>query len=395
MLIFERKKPVFESVMEEGKYQLVWRLSILFVFLFTILTSLVITFNPPSGLFYFVITLISMSCFLYIQLTGKYKLVYWTFSLTSSIIIPISIYVLIDLLHYSDFLWATSTVVFAFIGLGLRIGFYFLILNLTTLISFFLFGINTHIDHLRTLTIYERIGSALEITAAFFALIYLLYIYIRVHKVTESKLVEANNKLKVKNEENIILLKEIHHRIKNNLQIVISLLRMQKDEMNEPKLEIQFNEAIRRIMSISLIHEKLYQKDNLEKFDFVSYINDLVSEIKSLQYTQKELNIDLNIGIQQVGLKTVVPLGLILNELITNSFKHSRESNESKEISIEIKLLKNGIIQFNYKDSGEWIQSKNKGFGLELIDVLVQQMDGEYTRFQGNYTFYLANLDLN
>ena len=133
--------------------------------------------------------------------------------------------------------------------------------------------------------------------------------YLDVKKKVVDKI---NGTLKQKNKENLTLVKEIHHRVKNNLQIIISLLRLQKGELKSLEAKEHFTEAINRIMVMSLIHKKLYQQEELASISIKSYLEDLSSDIISITSLGKPVEVVINSNIETIGLKTIVPLGLLI-----------------------------------------------------------------------------------
>ena len=390
-----KEQKQLHSDYKNGVYKLLKRLSWVFTGLFVPLTFIIYPLNALSSLFYAITAAICIFSLIYLYRKKETKLIFWIFSIAASGIVIFSMHTLLNMLHYSDILWAACTVIFAYIGLGRKIGLFFLVLHMISFSLFYIFGMNLHIQNLKFLTPFEIYGGLLEILVSLFSLTYLIILYLKIQGYTELKLIEANEKLTQKNAENLMLLKEIHHRIKNNLQLVISLLRMQKEELNSPEIKHQFNEAIHRIMSISLIHQKLYENENLKRFELIEYIEELIAEIKSLSPETQEINLKLDIQINAVGMKTIVPLGLILNELITNSFKHAFKSATKKEIYIHIHSETDQLVKVKYSDSGTWIENQKPGFGSELIELLVEQMDGNFIKKESEYTFVLQNLDLD
>tara|TARA_R100001015_G_C4567739_1_gene126339 strand:- start:139 stop:891 length:753 start_codon:yes stop_codon:yes gene_type:complete len=196
------------------------------------------------------------------------------------------------------------------------------------------------------------------------------------------------------NQRNELLLKELHHRVKNNLQIVSSLFRLQ---MNSKKLSEEsmgiFKIAQERIHSISLLHKKIYQSEVISNLDFKSYLEELSNEI--IESNPEKLKITLNIPSIQMSIDTALPLGLIFNELFTNSIKHAKVDN-----GIEIQLdfsNQNGKESFIYRDNG--VQETNEIFkdlkegslGRELIELLSQQIEADlnYGGANGQKGFYL------
>jgi two-component sensor histidine kinase len=390
-----KEQKQLHSDYKNGVYKLLRRLSWVFSGLFVLLAFVIYPLNTLSSLFYIVTAAISVFSLIYLYRNKETKLIFWIFSIAGSGIVIYSMHTLHSMLHYSDILWTACTVIFAYIGLGRKIGSILLVLHMISLSLFYVFSINLHIQNLNFLTPFEIYGGLVEILISLFSLTYLIILYLKIQNYTELKLIEANEKLTQKNGENLILLKEIHHRIKNNLQLVISLLRMQKEELNSPEMKHQFNEAIHRIMSISLIHQKLYENENLKRFELIEYIEELITEIKSLSPETQDIDLKLDIQVNAVGMKTIVPLGLILNELITNSFKHAFKSTPQKEIYIHIHSEVGQLLKVKYNDSGTWIENQKPGFGSELIELLVEQMDGNFIKKESEYTFVLQNLDLD
>ncbi len=226
----------------------------------------------------------------------------------------------------------------------------------------------------------ELVVVAIEMVFAFFIMAYLIFENIRYHSYVGKELNDANRQLAQKNRENVTLLKEVHHRVKNNLQIVVSLLRMQNAETDSEETKLHFNEAINRIMTISMIHRKLYQTGELSRLEFNKYISSLIDDIKSLHTNNSNIKIDLSSNLEELDLKTVVPLGLIINELITNSIKHAFRDDESGVITISFTTDVNNFVVLNYFDSGTWKEQDKNGFGLELLDLLTDQLDGTFKR---------------
>ncbi|MFM2213919.1 MAG: hypothetical protein RL427_1182 [Bacteroidota bacterium] len=181
------------------------------------------------------------------------------------------------------------------------------------------------------------------------------------------------------------LLTEIHHRVKNNLHVINGLLQLQKDELVDPLSKAAFAEGQSRIESIALIHQNLYQNEALGSIEFCSFIHDLSSKVANLYdnptnpvaYTIKkgELFIDVD---------TAVPLGLIVNELLTNSYKHFDSRKKGKTIAIEVTLLAPGQYELIFRDNGGGLPKHvdfetDKTLGLKLIKGLAKQLSGKVT----------------
>jgi two-component sensor histidine kinase len=183
--------------------------------------------------------------------------------------------------------------------------------------------------------------------------------------------------------EKEVLLKEIHHRVKNNLQITSSLLSLQSNYISDPHAREIFLEGQNRISSIALVHEKLYKSNNLSRINFSEYIEELAHLLLS-SFGIEENRIRLSISKESILLKIeiAVPLGLIINELLSNSIKHAFPNGRQGEISIKFKK-ENGELQFiSLSDNGIGVSkdfeiNNTKTLGLKLVQTLVKQLDAK------------------
>lgn len=197
--------------------------------------------------------------------------------------------------------------------------------------------------------------------------------------ITERKLSEEKIKKSLKEKE--LLLQEIHHRVKNNLQIIVSLLKMQSRYLHDKRdLEI-LNKSRARVETMSLIHEKLYRSKDLSNINLQTYIKDLTSNLlKAYGISQSAVNIHVNIEDINFGIDTAIPCGLIINELVSNSLKHAFKQGQKGNIDIEFRRDSDKIIM-NYSDDGTGITAdtdllSSKTLGTQLITTLVRQLDG-------------------
>lgn len=180
-----------------------------------------------------------------------------------------------------------------------------------------------------------------------------------------------------------ILIKEIHHRVKNNMQIISSLLNMQRNDQKNDSVVAALDESKRRIQSMALVHQKLYETEDLSHIKVKEYIEQLVDSVEST-LTQNTTAPIKNINVPDdwvFNIDTMIPLGLILNELITNSYKYAFEINKENSISVSISQ-KGPYFQLTYSDNGtgipDEIDFKNSGtLGLELIHILTEQLEGK------------------
>ena len=191
-----------------------------------------------------------------------------------------------------------------------------------------------------------------------------------------------NQELKEKNHEKEILLKEIHHRVKNNLQIITSLLSIQSAFIDDDFLKTIFSNSQRRISSMALVHEMLYQTENLSKINYKNYLKDLSDSIYASFDRPQNIRIKTQSNEIYFSIETAVPLGLIINEIITNSLKHGFKNIESGGI-INIKLsAKEEEYTLLIGDNGIGFTEKRKfkSLGLKLIKKLSIQLNATIER---------------
>lgn len=181
--------------------------------------------------------------------------------------------------------------------------------------------------------------------------------------------------------ENKLLVKEIHHRVKNNFQMVSSLLDLQTRGIEDKKAKELAIEGQNRIKSMALIHQKLYQKED-GLINFSDFLKKLVTQIKELNLNDKEVEVTLNTDSLNLDVDTAIPLGLIVNELLTNAFKYALEENKTNIIKINVEKKSEESYELIFSDNGKGIQKEidvnsAKSLGLKLINRLTKQLNGE------------------
>ncbi len=151
---------------------------------------------------------------------------------------------------------------------------------------------------------------------------------------------EAENKIKFSLQEKEVLLKEVHHRVKNNMQVISSLLNLQSGYIKNDEYKTMFNESRNRIKSMALVHEKLYRSDDLTKIDIADYIRSIANSLYNF-YGASRGRISLKISVNEIALdiNTAIPCGLIINELLSNSLKHAFPKEQAGEIVIKFEQL--------------------------------------------------------
>ena len=189
----------------------------------------------------------------------------------------------------------------------------------------------------------------------------------RLNKIVSNK----TNNLIVALEEKEILLKELNHRVKNNMQTIISLIRLQNDEINDSKINILLTTIQNRISAMSYLHELLYQKDTITFVDANEYFEKIISEIKQSFEHDIDVVYDINCNLSS---ESAIYCGLILNELLTNSFKHAFDENKSGIVNISF-FGKNKEYKLIYSDNGKGYNPniKKSSLGLTLIETLAKK----------------------
>lgn len=187
-------------------------------------------------------------------------------------------------------------------------------------------------------------------------------------------------------QEKETLLKEVHHRVKNNLQTVSSLLSLQSRSIEDDRVKSLIKSSQNRVISMAMVHEMLYMRDDLSKIEFKSYVQDLSEYlVKSVKGADNNIKLDLHIPDIQLGIDTAIPLGLLINEAITNALKYGIKDNENGEIHIALRKAREEDYELEIGDNGagfsDTINHRNtKSLGLKLIHNLARQLKGTITK---------------
>jgi len=209
----------------------------------------------------------------------------------------------------------------------------------------------------------------------------LLFLLLLVLYVTYQKDKNKNKLLEKQNNEKEFLLKEIHHRVKNNLEIVSSILALQSAQIQSQKAIDALQESENRVHSMSMIHQKLYQGENLGTIEMKDYFINLGSHILDSFGAEKRIALNYIMEALELDVDTAVPLGLIVNELLTNALKYAFPDNRKGEIIIDLKKKDKKTLQLEISDNGigknEESILKGTGFGTQLITLLTQQLSGK------------------
>jgi two-component sensor histidine kinase len=389
---------------EKMRYKMAIQISIFFILIFTTLTIVFINEGTGQIMGYLAALGISSAMLIQMAITKSVKYTLNIYGFAGSMVAQASCFFILYTSHYVDFIWIIVCIFVVYLGGNRKMGHFVLILNTIGIGYFIFFRHNLHISAMQESNTLQLSGVYLEILLSLFVLAYLMYQFMHFQDFTDKEIKKVNASLYRQNQvidkqntENVTLLKEIHHRVKNNLQIIVSLLRLQKNELKLAESREQFQEAINRVLVMSSIHQKLYQQENLINVNLGQYLEELIDELKLLFQNHKQIDVTVTCEFPNMGLKTMVPVGLIINELVSNSLKYAFTNLENGSIEIDIAYAEQGF-NLKYSDNGEWLEEEGEhGFGLELVEVFTSQLNGERTfviNEQGsNYLFELEFAD--
>ncbi|MCC7303772.1 MAG: hypothetical protein IT233_14115 [Bacteroidia bacterium] len=226
----------------------------------------------------------------------------------------------------------------------------------------------------------------------------------RYNKMRKAKLEKANKTLEEtvaqrtaelirQKEEKEILLKEIHHRVKNNLQVINSLINIQSGYVQDPRALEVFEECKNRVKSIALIHESLYKSNEVSRINVREYLQLMLKGLIDTYQVNKDIRLKIDTTVSYLNLNTILPLGLMLNEIISNSLKYAFPDTDKGEIHIELKAITSGEYELIIGDNGvgykgDPFEGEQPTLGLELVKILTEQLDGSISKMDVPGTVY-------
>lgn len=387
----------FKSPFDQAKYNFTKRLSILTAAILFLLGSYYFVQNDffywPS----FGASTFALITYFILTKTGKIKLSAIFAILSIEFIIITKLFMVSHFNYYEDFFWIICISMFAFFVLDRRWGIGTLLFNM--LFSYLVFFLVRHdkielID--RPYNTMTEINFALNLSIGGLIFILIVLELLKQNKESEAQYLSTHHQLEIKHEEKTVMLREIHHRVKNNLQIVTSLLRLHANDLKDSRLTEEFTEAINRISAIAKIHDKMYNNENLSQINLAEYLEDLVSDILKSTASDKKINTEIHSTLQFVKPKDLVPIALIFNELVTNSIKHAFINSSNGFIKINAIIGPDNKVTIRYSDSGEWREqpSAANSLGLELIDSFVDQLDGTFNFEKTPQTQYTITFEM-
>ncbi|GGD46888.1 hypothetical protein GCM10011514_08630 [Emticicia aquatilis] len=189
------------------------------------------------------------------------------------------------------------------------------------------------------------------------------------------------SQLTAKNAENELLLKEIHHRVKNNLEVVSSLLALQSAKIEDPEIQDAMLASQNRVQSMGILHQKLYQSEHLAFIEMKNYFQNLCENILDSYNETERIEVDIEMNEIELDVDTAVPVGLIVNELLTNSLKYAFPNGKKGTIKLSLENIDKDNLSLKISDNGIGksldTKAKGTGFGTQLVDLLTRQIDGK------------------
>lgn len=284
----------------------------------------------------------------------------------------------------SPFIFTLAIVVFSGYVTAPRFGRFYLTLSLLILVGIYSQSLAEY--SIATNLVPEASRDAFAFLSILLAL-YLLggvFGYQVMH--TQHRLYRTKGEMEARMKEKEMLLKEVHHRVKNNLQTVSSLLRMQSREVEDSYIRNLFQSSQNRVVCMAMVHEMLYMRDDLAKIEYRTYVQDLGEYlIKSIKGTESKIKLNLDIPEIELGIDTAIPLGLLINEAVTNALKYGFQNQDQGEISIVLEQEDQKEYVLRIGDNGvgfpEALTHKtSKSLGLKLIHNLSRQLKGSVIR---------------
>ncbi len=403
---FNPPKGIYNDFHEEAGYVLTYRMCIFLWFTLGILgVILIVYYGPLFSIMSFIGFAAVGFCFWYIRKTGRYKIPSLLFNLLGALLCQVTLFGIVGQPHLIDGLWMIINIMFVFMTVNKTWGILISLLHGITLSSFYYFKFEEQIPLIQNLTDEQLFGVSVNVMLCFLIIFYLSWQNIKTNQNAQDHLKEARETLQrqfdiinKQNEEKTMMLKEIHHRVKNNLQVITSLLRLQSRELENEEAISKFRETTNRVIAMAMIHEKMYQSEELSKINLEEYFNSLAEDLLSSYEVGFPIEITIQCSIETLGMRPIVPLALIFNELFSNSLKYAFTETENARINVDLIRSDNHQFILTYQDNGKWKQpAREDSFGLELINALTEQLEGKmefYSTPQTLYIFDFPNLDL-
>lgn len=396
-----KPETTFSNYYDSARFDLTWKINLLLVIVLPFLAASLYLFNEGAFITTLIGWVICSIILVMLRFTHNVKLPSLLFILVGCLLCASTLISFTASFHLIDTLWMMVVILYAYFTMGKVWGNIALAINIFSLIYFMIFKLNENMVMLKPVTQGEIISLCINSSICGVIIAYLIYQFIHTNRYAEDKylkitteLQQKNQEVELQNEEKTVMLREIHHRVKNNLQVITSLLRLQSREARDTKTIDLFKDSTNRVVAMALIHEKMYQTRDLAKINLEDYLRTLLTDLIASYSVEIPIKADIESHVEMISNKSLVPLALLFNELASNSLKHAFKTQTEGRIKIIIDR-ENGKIIINYWDNGVWREKqKETSFGLELIESLTEQLDGTCKRSikQGtSYEFILPD----
>lgn len=317
----------------------------------------------------------------YLRRTKKYQLVGKYVAVIGVILLGLTAFFLKNHIQYTTPMWMITHTCVVFAVVGYRWGSFVLLVHFCVLSIYILMFMKYNLEHLPVFTNPKSLSYVVEFCVCGFGIGYTLYTSFKFLSVAQSNMEQQNEALQTQfdliskqNNEKEILMKEVHHRVKNNLQLISSLLSIQKRSLGVN--EVSFEDSIARVKAIALIHEKFYSSEAKSEFCLKDYLSSSLDLLVS-NYSDEEVKVNFIFRGDGVNLSqdSITSIALLFNELIIGSIRR-RKSVEELEIVVGIKLTENNEYEIMYNDNAEWLLEKLNPTGSIIVDSMIEQLDG-------------------
>lgn len=388
------------KVFDRTRYRLVNQAGLMFIVILVVvavINSLNAHYNPIPDI---AAVVLMAFCLFLLRRTKDYRLVTKIGVLGASVTLIIALFTMRGM-HLATPIWMVTCTVFAYLVLEKLWGGIIAALNFGSLGVYVLTIFEERMNSRFLIEESDKYVFLSEFVVQAAALGYVLHVFLNASQETECYLLDNHKQTQdqyaviLKQKQQIeIMLKEIHHRVKNNLQIIASLLRLQSDISGEENKGI-LQECVNRVDTMAMIHDKMYKSDTFQQFDLSNYVENLMIHICDSYSLKEPVNAYVDVEQIEVSTDTIVPMAMIMNELIANSIKHAFKNQPKPKIDLTISKLPNSEISLIYEDNGEW-KSNKESFGTEIIAVMTEQLEGERKIEKGEwgtkFSFVLKNL---
>lgn len=373
------------KVFEQTRYFLVNRLGWMFIAILT-LVAIVNSLHPHYNAIPDIATIVMIgSCLFLLRKTKNYRLVS-KIGVTGATITLITVLFTVEGLHLATPIWMMNCIVFTYLILEKFWGGLITLLNFGAVNVYLLTVFDDRMNSRFLIGTSDSYIFIVEFTVQAAALGYMLHVFLNASQTVQRNLTDSHRQVTDQNQlisgqkkQIEVMLKEIHHRVKNNLQIISSLLKLQNDSLEEDKsANLAMQEAVNRVNTMAMIHERMYKTDTFKQFDLNSYIENLVAYICDSYPIGTPVKAYMEVENFDVSTDTMVPLAMMINELTSNSIRHAFDRQEKPKIELKIALSDNVQFDFTYSDNGNW-KDNTESFGSEIIAAMTEQLEGSKT----------------